>query len=129
MKTTDGTLSGFAFNDKLGRAQIVFISSQENSVDSNGVGIYCYDSSGDIHEVINAGTLNGGVSLRSMNGQNLMQATDNKVRTQIGSRNVFEAGTNYTYIRNPGSSKDYWIALDDNGVAICKGGAVLQRWS
>ena len=64
-----------------------------------------------------------------MNGQKRIQITDNSITVKNGSKNVLETIADYTCIRNPGSNTDYWIAINDNGVSICRGDTVLQQWS
>ena len=122
----DSALMGFGLADQLNRVQIISFSRADD-VGDNGVGIYGYDSSGTRHEMIAAAA--AGVRLAGRNNNSRVLLTDSGVYVLNNGKAVFEADTDHTYIRNPGSNADYWIALDDNGIAVCNGSTVLQRWS
>ena len=125
--TVDGALYGFGLYDALGRGQIA-CAAREDNPGNNAVTIFGFDSNGR-HMLIAADASAGGVRIASMNGSNSLTVRDSSVTIHIDNKAILETGTDYTYIRNAGSDSDYWIDLDDNGVAICRGSTVLQRWS
>ena len=125
---SDDSLLGYGFADHFGRLQISCLARTDNHL-QNAVIIYGWDQSDERHELFAANAASGGIRLSSMNGQKRIQITDNSITVKNGSKNVLETIADYTCIRNPGSNTDYWIAINDNGVSICRGDTVLQQWS
>ena len=125
---TDSALYGFGLADQLGRVQIKCFSRAEDA-ETNGVRVYGYDAAGGQHELAGATAVAGGSWLCSLDQGSKVCVLDSGISLHHNGKSILAAAADHTYIRNPGSSPDYWISLDDNGIAFCKGSTVLQRWS
>ena len=124
----DYALIGCGFADQLGRVQMVLMArSDDNQI--NGVALFGYDSSNTRRELLAVNAANKGVKLSSMDNNSRINITDSGVFVLNNGKYILEAANDHTYIRNPGNNTDYWIAIDDDGVAICRGETVLQQWS